>query len=250
MKATPSAEPPWPAGPQTPVLRSNQVDVWRVDLAPDADQLQRDRAMLGPEEETQAQRYRFDMHRHRFIARRAARRRILGRYLHVPGSELRFVTKLHGKPHLADATEVSFNTSHSASMALIAVGKQRDLGIDVESLDRVVEPDRLAHRFFAPAEAEVITQLKGEDARVAFFTCWTRKEAYVKARGKGLAMGLKTFEVSIDPPEPAELRRTDDDPQNRTRWTMWHLVPDAGYLGALASNGRPTEPRRWRFTLE
>jgi len=249
MNEAPGAEIQWPIGPARPALGDRNVDVWRIDLSRDDRQLQRDARLLCEQEQDRARRFQFDVHRHRFVARRAALRVILGRYVGTAAQDLRFETSGHGKPRLAGDATLQFNVSHSALMGLVAVARRREVGVDIESLDRDVKRERLARRFFCAAEADAIEQYRDNDAVSAFFACWTRKEAYVKARGMGLAMGLETFEVSVDLLEPATLLRTDDDPRNRDRWTMAHLVPGAGYLGALASGGRDIDLRLWHFTF-
>ncbi len=237
----------WPEGPLHPSMTADAVDVWRIELGRNAGDLQRDARLLSTDEEARAGRFRFDTHRHRFIARRAALRRILGRYLHAPPADLHFQTNRHGKPRLESSSPVRFSASHTHDLALVAVAERHELGVDIERLDRAVELQRLARRFFAPAEADVIAGCEGAAAVAAFFACWTRKEAYVKARGVGLSMGLDTFEVAIDPAAPVALLRTDDDPAQRRRWSMFHLEPGAGYCGALTVEGADPSIRRWRF---
>lgn len=247
MSDTHGLETLWPAGPEALELGPAGVDVWRISLAVDNDRLQHDTGLLSPSEQQRAKRYRVDVHRHRFIVRRAALRTILSRYLDAAPNELSFETNTHGKPHLATPSDVRFNASHSGSLGLVGVARGRELGIDIERLDRKVELIRLARRFFSSAEAEIIARFQGAAAVAAFFACWTRKEAYVKARGVGLTMGLESFEVSIDPLEPAALLRSDDDPANTRRWWMAHLAPSAEYFGAIAAEGPKLAIRHWQL---
>lgn len=237
----------WPTSPNNPTLSDAYVDVWRLSLDVNAEILQRATPVLSDAERQRAQRLRCDIRRNRFISRHAALRTILSRYVGTTSQQLRFNTNVHGKPHLKTDVDLRFNTSHSGAMALVAVTRGHELGIDIECLTRDVAANRLARRFFSPAEADVIERFKGRAAISAFFACWTLKEAYVKARGMGLTMGLNSFEVSIDPLEPVSLLRADDDPENVSRWSLSHLVPGDGYLGALAVEGRDVGTRQWHY---
>ena len=140
----------------------------------------------------------------------------------------------HGKPALAspwDKSQLRFNLSHSAGLALIAVSLGFDIGVDVEHLSRKVgQMKDLAKRFFAPGEYEQLCALPREEQRRAFFCCWTRKEAYLKAVGTGLVQPLKNFEVSLG--RKAKLLWIKKG--NVGDWTLRHLEPAKGYVGSVA----------------
>ncbi len=153
---------------------------------------------------------------------------------------MRFAYTTYGKPLLADETGASglrFNLTHSHGLALLAVTRGREIGVDVERIRDNLEGEKLAERFFSPREVAALRSLPPELRREAFFHCWTRKEAYIKAVGKGLSLPLDQFDVTLHPGEPAALLATRHDSEEAQRWSMRSLAPGEGYVGALARRG-------------
>jgi 4'-phosphopantetheinyl transferase len=222
---------------QLPVLPQDVVHVWHFSLERSDADLERLRQTLTPEEQHRADRFHFEKDRRHFAAGRGLLRTILGRYLGRPPAELRFSYSLHGKPALADETGVRFNLTHSHGLALLAVARGREVGVDVEQLRARVQMEQLAARFFAPAEVAVLLALPAEQREEGFFRCWTRKEAYIKALSRGLSLPLDSFEVSLRPDEPARLLATHHDPADAARWHMMHLDPQEGFVGAVVAAG-------------
>jgi 4'-phosphopantetheinyl transferase len=159
----------------------------------------------------------------------------LGAYLQCDPMSVRFQYGPYGKPSLASESDVVFNVSHASGLALFAFARRRLLGVDVESLDRAVDAEGLAYRFFAPDEARDVMSVAQHDRAAAFLNCWTRKESFIKALGDGLSRPLDSFSVTVRPDERAVLRRVDgDDPR------MWHieaLNPAPGFVAAIATRG-------------
>lgn len=153
-----------------------------------------DLRLLAPEERAQATRYRFDRDRRCFIARRGFVRRTLGAYLGTPPAALRIAADPLGKPKVAGGPP--FSVSHSRDTVLIVIGDDA-IGCDIEWRDAALASPGIARRFFAPAEIAALDALEGEAWQAAFFECWVRKEAYVKALGEGLYHPLDGFVVSI-----------------------------------------------------
>jgi 4'-phosphopantetheinyl transferase len=174
-------------------------------------------------------------------------RTILGRYLDVAPGTVRFCYGPHGKPALiaemAEQTGVRFNVAHSHDLALYAVTRGREVGIDVERIRAEVASTEIAQRFFSPAEVAALCALPDELQTEAFFACWTRKEAYIKATGGGLSHPLDGFDVSLTPGEPVVALRTHADPQEAARWSLRALDPGPGYAAAVA-----VEATRWNLT--
>ena len=159
---------------------------------------------------------------------------------------LRFTYGPRGKPALATdmgAVSLRFNVSHSHGLALYAMTRGRELGVDVERIRPEIVQEQVAERFFSPREVTTLRALPVPLQATAFFACWTRKEAYIKATGEGLALPLDQFDVSLAPGEPAALLRTAWDPQEAPRWTMQDLDPAPGYRAAVAVAGHD-----WRLT--
>ena len=219
-----------PATP--PPLGVHEAHLWRLDL--DAQETARD--VLNDEELARAARFHFERDRHRFIAGRAALRRILAAYLGRAPADLVFTVGPHGKPALENLG-LEFNLSHSGGCGLLAVTRGRRVGVDVERVRADFAGEDIARRFFAPAEVEALAASAPDQYATGFFRCWTRKEAYVKARGDGLSLALERFEVPLDQGATRALASCLDDPSECARWSLREVVPAPGYLGALVVEG-------------
>src|SRR5688500_13073379 len=234
-----------PAPPGTLVLGPDQVHVWRASLRPAADVLARLEAHLSPDERARAARFRFPQHRTAFVAGRGVQREILARYTGLPPAALTYREGSHGKPELDGppaASGIRFNVSNSGDLALYALTLRREIGVDLEQLKPMPDGVDIAKRFFSAPENEVFAALADEVRDLAFFLCWTRKEAYIKAVGEGLSMPLDRFDVTFAPGEPARILRTRGNPAEAERWTMLALEPGPGYVGALAVEGADWHP--------
>jgi 4'-phosphopantetheinyl transferase len=218
----------------------NVVDVWIVDLQVPDQTLQRAYDVLSDDELQRAQRFRFPVDSRRFVIARAAMRKILGRYLQTAPGLIAFEYTEYGKPRVAKPrTNLRFNTSRSGERALIACTLGREVGIDLEWINRDIEIDELARRFFTVAENEKLRTFSADHRHQAFFRCWTCKEAFVKAVGKGLSLGLDTFDVSMGIGDRSLAGST---PIDRFAVNGWSLIPFAtdtvaGYISALAVEG-------------
>ena len=240
----------WRPPPERLMASHDEIQVWRMNLDRPASEVQELRGVLSEDETARAARFVFDRHRARFIVGRASLRRILARYLGQAPERLNFGYGHRGKPFLktgSDGNRLRFNLSHSGELALLAVIRARRIGVDVERIREVREHLRLAGRYFAPGEVAAIRALPPEVQYQAFFNCWTRKEAYIKALGTGLACPLDGFEVSLTPGTPAALLRVNDDPNASSEWFMKALDPGPGYVGALALKGAGYRVTFWEW---
>jgi 4'-phosphopantetheinyl transferase len=230
----------WRPVTQLPALTPDAVHVWRISLDIGDTMLSRLRAILADDERQRADRFHFEKDRRHFTAGRGALRTILAGYLGRRPEEVRFDYANYGKPLLAGTNEtLRFNLSHSHGLALLAVTLAREIGVDIEFIRDNLERDGelLAERFFSRQEVAVLRSLPTDLRREAFFHCWTRKEAYIKAHGMGLSLPLDQFDMTLHPDEPAALLATRHDPAEAQRWSMRSLLPAAGYVGALAVEG-------------
>ena len=227
-------------------LARGEVHVWRASLDTTGGHRTNLLATLSPDERARADRFHFERDREHFIAGRGRLRAILSRYLETAPSAVPFGYDTHGKPRLAGAfrRRLRFNVSHAHGLALYAVSADRELGVDIEWTGRRLEAG-IAERFFAPREVATLRALPPHQQRDAFFACWTRKEAYVKARGEGLTLALDQFEVSLAPGEPAALLRVQGDPDEARRWSLQELTPGPGYAAAFAVEGRDWGLQCW-----
>jgi 4'-phosphopantetheinyl transferase len=199
---------------------------------------------LSDHERKRAERFQFDRDRDRFIIRRGLLRRMLGHYLHTDPAQVAFTCQSRGKPVLAGITDgqtLHFNLSHSHGLALFAVARESALGIDLERIRPIPEIDQIAARFFSPYENALLDDLPKEQIPEAFFHCWTRKEAYLKATGEGIADSLPEVEVSLSPGRAAQVVSIAGDLQEAALWTIHALAPAPGFVGALAVKAKDFE---------
>ncbi len=179
------------------------------------------------------------------VAARGALRELLGRYLNRSPAEVEFDYNSKGKPSLRpkiNKHSVQFNISHSHGLALFAFALGRDLGIDVAFVRPEFPADEIAERYFSPQEMMEFRALPLSVRAEGFYLCWTRKEAYIKARGEGLHIPLESFNVSLTPGQPERLESVDS-----RRWSMQSLYPYAHYVGALVAEGQDLWLRQWSW---
>jgi 4'-phosphopantetheinyl transferase len=247
MTSTPT---PWNLPPATIILGSKEVHVWRASLDEPTQQLDSFLHTLAADEQTKAERFYFQKDRDRFIIAHGVLRAILGLYLNRAPKSFSFCYSSHGKPALAcesGGDTIRFNMSHSHGVALYAVTRGREIGIDLEFIRCNLEAAQIAERFFSQSEIATLRALPPSLRKYAFFLCWTRKEAYIKARGEGLSIPLDQFDVSLTPGEPAELLTTRPDSDEALRWSLKELILGSGYVAALAVEGRGWTLRCWQW---
>jgi 4'-phosphopantetheinyl transferase len=238
----------WIAPPHSPALEPGAVHVWRIALDQQDEPLERFRRMLEPDELNRAGRFHFEKDRRHFIVARGFLRSVVARYLNTQPEALRLSYGAYGKPTLASEHVLRFNLSHSHYVALLAVALDAELGVDVEHIRADFASEEIARRFFSRAEVEAFNALPKEEQVAAFFRCWTRKEAYIKAIGKGLSQALDAFDVTLTPGARAELLRTEEG--DAERWWMSDVDVGEGYAGALAVERPVAEVRFFRQDLQ
>jgi 4'-phosphopantetheinyl transferase len=248
ISALTSSSSIWTAPPQVPALPTGEVHVWRIDLEQQPERLEKFRTTLETHELEQAGRFHFEKHRRHFVVARGSLRYVLARYLETRPELLRFSYGAYGKPALPGQHSLRFNLSHSHEVALLAVALNAELGVDVEHVRADFASEDIARRFFSRVEVETFNALPGEQQVAAFFRCWTRKEAYIKAIGKGLSQPLDGFDVTLAPGEPAALLRADED--DATRWSLSDIDVGGNYAGALAVERPAGEIKFFRQDLQ
>jgi 4'-phosphopantetheinyl transferase len=226
------------------------VDVWSASLEPPPRLEAHLSGYLSPDEKERAERFVFPRDRDRFVAGRAFLRLLLAQYLGVEPQALRFRYGPNGKPALADErSDLHFNLAHSGPLAMCALARGSELGVDLERLRPLPDAEGVVRSAFSPREAARFRSLP-ETARLrAFYEGWTRKEAFLKALGHGLARPLDSFDVTLGPGEPPRLLRTLGDPAEAGRFSLHAVDPESGYVGAIAIPGNDWQLRhvRWRW---
>jgi 4'-phosphopantetheinyl transferase len=207
----------WPVVTQVPELVAKELEL-----------------VLQPEEKRRAYQFRFENLRCSFIARRAALRVLLGRYLNMGATSIDFSYETRGKPKIVGNSPVRFNVSHSGGLALFAFAAHCDVGIDVEQIRPLPDIQSIAEQHFCSQEAAELLSLPPDQREHAFFLCWTRKEAYIKATGDGLSTPLNEFRVTLRPDEPAALLHLAHDANAAKPWALHDLNLDSNYAAALA----------------
>jgi 4'-phosphopantetheinyl transferase len=229
----------WPQPPSRVLFPTGRVDVWRICL----DEPRKagfEGSVLSPDEIARAGRFHFEKDRIHFTQCRSALRSLLAGYLAIPASEIRFEYLSSGKPQLAagqNPRALQFNVSHSANMALIAIGSEHRLGVDIERIRGDVDAAELSERFFSLRERAGLQALP-EHLRVpGFFACWTRKEAFLKATGDGLSFPLADFSVTTHPDLDPALEEIRGNTEARKQWFLADLSVVDGYRATVTVEG-------------
>lgn len=229
-------------------LLAREVDVWLARLELAREPAGRDLSILSEDEIARADSMA-RAQRRRMVASRCFLRRLLAAYLGGKAQRIAFSYGPHGKPRLAGAhsrSGVHFNMAHTADHAIVAVGLAR-LGVDIEARRALPDPLALADRFFAPGEARALRNVPPSGQADAVMRIWTRKEAYAKATGGGIAMGLRSFEITCDP--RIETALLGENGLREPAWTVRDLLPGDGLFGALAVNQPECALLCWRAEL-
>ena len=221
-----------PSLPRSVQLASDEVHSWCASLDVPPETSAGLYVTLTSDERNRSARLRFERDRRRFVVAHGVLRTLLGRYLGISPGAVRFVYNPFGKPHLSpELGRLKFSLAHSADLALIAIAADGEIGVDVELMREQSDWAEIARWFFSPAERDRLNRLPSHLYPQAFFSCWTKKEAYVKARGEGLGI----------------LDETPTDAVVDRRWSLYTLHPAPGYIGALAAEGRGRRLRQWHW---
>ncbi len=239
----------WVPGPTKPVVDASALHLWRGSLVASAGVVQECRTWLNTSEQSRADRFVTDDLGARFTLGRALLRSVLGRYLRCDPSDVTFEYGEQGKPRLAESSHpIEFNLTHSADVVVLGVTSHAAIGIDVEHRRASRDLDGIARRYFSATEVEVYERFEGSERVDAFYRCWARKEAYLKAKGGGLSAPLDRFVVTLTP--EAELVSSDLDESTHCGWWMHRFDPGGGCEGALCVEGCEVRVSQWEWATE
>ena len=217
----------WPAAPQKIRVNAGEVHLWKANLDTPA-MVEQCRAVLSPDELVRAARFHFKEDAEQFIAARGAVRMILARYLCEDPENLVFRVGNHGKPFVFHPfMDIRFNVSHSRDLAIIAVSRGREVGVDVEWIQHDMTFEPIAEHYFEPHENWDLRTAPKSERVSRFFDLWTQKEARLKAEGVGLVAS----------------------PARESSWSVRRLSPAAGYAGAIACEGEDWDLAYWEWSL-
>ena len=229
-------------------LPPGHIHVWSLRLDPPPERVEELGRALSADEWTRANRFRFDRHRRQYVVGRGALRALLATYLGTHPELVTFSYGPRGKPYLAApsaAGGLQFNLSNSDERALVGFVRGIEIGVDIEYMKPMPDLEQIAERFFSLSEREALRSLPPEVKPEGFFNCWTRKEAYLKAVGEGLAAPLDSFDVTLAPGEPPRMLTLEGDAARAARWSFRHFRPAEQYIGALAIEGEAPGGREW-----
>lgn len=243
---TPTPFVRWPADQPLPPLAADAVHVWCSSLTRPSADIRTMASHLSPDEQARAAKFHFDHHRQQYLYGRGLLRTLIGHYQQISPQAVTFTYGPQGKPALADA-DLRFNLSHAGGLALLAFTRNREIGVDIEQIRPLADAAHMARRFFAPAEVATYTAVAEPHKPQAFFNCWTRKEAYIKAIGEGLSCPLHSFEVSLQPGQPAALLQIGGSATAAAAWTLHSLDPAPGYVGAVIAHGNDWQLHQWQW---
>jgi 4'-phosphopantetheinyl transferase len=230
----------WCEPPEILAPGQSEIHVWKINLATPA-AVARLEIFLSAEEREQAARFHFVADKRRFTVRRAVRRQLLAACLEKKPEAVHIRLSSHGQPAIVGqegAGGLRFSCSHSADWGLVAIASGIELGVDLEQHRPLADAEGLARTYFSDAEIRELAGLPESLKTAGFFNCWTRKEAFVKAIGLGLAFPLNRFSVSLAPGQPAVLLDVAEDCGPAKKWTMVSLEPSADYSSALVFEGK------------
>lgn len=236
----------WPVGERVPLLPPDEVHVWCVRLARPSATLPSLFTILSSEEQARAAKFHFPEAQVHYVVGRATLRRLIGGYEQIEPAAVPIVYGPHGKPALA-VGDLHFNVSHADGVALMAFAQGRAIGVDIERVRPLPDADRVARRFFAAVEYAAYKAVPDAQKPQAFFNCWTRKEAFIKAIGEGLSCPLKSFEVTLRPDEPARLVQVRGSEAAAAGWQLQSLDPLPGYVGAVMAERDDWRLRCWHW---
>ncbi len=244
------AEPVWGEFTRNYELPEDEVHVWRTAAQMPGSSIAQLRQILSPDELARIDRFHFEIDRRRGVIGRGYLRLLLGRILDLPANELQFKYDEFGKPSLipGQGLPLQFNVSHSGDLILIAIAVGRAVGVDVERMRTDLDPNGIAVQFFSTDERKTLASLAGSAQYKAFFACWTRKEAYLKATGVGLSLPLDQFDVSFLPEQEPELLATRPDPAEAQKWKLRALDVSGDYAAALVAAGRTWDLKCWNWS--
>ncbi len=240
----------WLAANPRPPLKSAEIHLWWACLQVDARKRRELESTLSARERDRAARLRIDRQRERYIAGRGIARELLSHYIGGSPATIRFAIGPYGKPSLpnrVDGKQICFNYTDSQGMALYAFARDCELGIDLEGLARKIQYQRIATRKFTRREAETLLSISDPQGKQAFLACWTRKEAYGKAKGFGICYPLDSVELCSDQHSSAMIIADDALGEHGGYWTLQQLHPSSDFVAAIVYAGAKRELRYFSF---
>jgi len=239
----------WIKSPLEPSISGEEVHIYYVSISSVENQIPILKNYLTDEEEKKIMKFIFEKDRKCHMISRSVLKDILSRYLSIKAEDVIFTYNDYGKPFLGNKinnAEINFNLSHSGDMIIYAFSTGRSIGVDVQEIRNMDSTDDIFKRYFSDYENSIFDTLPVELKTGAFYSCWTRKEAYVKAHGSGLSFPLDKFSVSFLPGKDAELLH--DEFNDVSGWTLKEIFSSPDYTAALAVEGNNIKYRYYKWS--
>ena len=217
-------------------LHEDTIHIWNISFEVNDNELQSYFKLLSEDEKERANRFRFFKDKKCFVVTRGALRLISSHYLNKEPEDIIFEYEDYGKPKFKHSTNLNFNVSHSGNRAVIGFVYNHTIGIDIEKVKNDFDTFEIAANFFSKAEIDALSNIPKAEQYLAFYRCWTRKEAFIKAKGSGLSFPLDTFSVSLDSDIEASLLYTQWDELEKDTWKLISFIPKEGYIAALITD--------------
>lgn len=224
------------------------IHAWFVQASSDPALLARLQSLLGAEEAAKATTFRFEHLRRNYTFTHGVLRILIGRYIGEDPAQVKFCSGPNGKPYIDHSRSVQFNLSHSNDVALMAFAADCEIGVDIEKIRPMNDVLAIASRFFCPEETAELMSMPAGEQQAAFFRCWTRKEAYLKAAGDGMRTDLDSFRVSIRHREPVRFLHINGNSDAAAQWSLHNLDIYPDCAAALAYAGSVRAVRTLPFT--
>lgn len=234
---------------RTLIIKNSEVHIWLLSLKDNINNLKDLNSFLSEDEIERAGKFHFEKDRNNYIIARGTLRKILSLYLKIEADKIEFSYNSYGMPYLNNKhnSSLKFNLSHSGNFAIYTFTYNKNIGIDIEYISESLSCEEIADRFFSPEEVAMLKSVPEDKKKRAFFNCWTRKEACIKAVGKGLSMPLSDFTVSLIPGEPPGLIYVKDKPEAPSQWTLKELEINSDYVASVAVKGEGLEFIKFLF---
>lgn len=240
--------PQWILPPENMRICAGEIHVWRAGLDVAARELAGLQSALSEDERARAAAFHFARDQRRFIAGRGILRNVLARYLQMQPNNIAFEYGPSGKPLLAARSEgidLRFNLSHADELALVAISRQSDVGVDLERIRTDMDVMSIAQSLFSPDEILALQAMPLDEQFMCFYVLWTAKEAYLKARGDGLAGDLASLGVGYGWQGLESVIQAGS-----SEWSLYRLEPLRGFSAAVVANGKGHRTRQWQWCGE
>ena len=219
-------------------LKPHTVHIWSLNFAVNDDAFNRYHSLLSEDEKKRASKFKFYKDKRCYVVTRGCLRLLSASYLEKNARDIVFVYEKYGKPRYKHKTILNFNVSHSGDIAVIGFVYEHAIGIDIEKIKNDFDTFEIASNFFSKKEIAALREIPESQKYKAFYRCWTRKEAFIKAKGIGLSFPLDKFSVTLDSDLNAELIQTQWDTYEKLKWQFTSFIPSEDYIAAFTVNSQ------------